>query len=91
MRTKGTMKQIVKQFLLCTLTVAMILTIAPIHAEAKTVALHTVYSQKQISDRIGVIRDYYYNKPKQLRVTKQKIYLNTNKGHIYLMYLRLFL
>lgn len=78
MRTKGTMKQIVKRFLLCTLTFAMILTIAPIHAEAKTVALHTVYSQKQISNRIGVIRDYYYNKPKQLRVTNQKIYLNTS-------------
>ena len=71
------MKQTMKRLLACILVVAMFLTIAPIDAEAKTNALHTVFSQKQVNDRIGVIRDYYYNKPKQLTVRKQKVRLNS--------------
>lgn len=69
------MKQMMKRVLACTLAIVMLLTIAPIHAEAKTVALHKVYSQKQINDRIGVIRDYYYNKQKQLDTKTQKVFL----------------
>ena len=71
------MKQTMKRLLACTLAVAMLLSIAPIRAGAKTNVLHTVFSQKQVNDRIDVIRNYYYNKPKQLTVRQQKVRLNS--------------
>ena len=71
------MKQTMKRLLACTLAVVMLLTIAPIRAGAKTNASHAVFSQKQVNDRIKVIRNYYYNKPKQLTVRKQKVRLNS--------------
>lgn len=53
----------------------MFVALIPTHAEAKTSALHTVFSEKQINERIREIRDYYYNKPKQLTIKKQKVVL----------------
>ena len=71
------MKQTMKKLYICTLAVMMLVTMMPICTQAKTAALHTVFSQKQVNDRISEIRDYYYNKPKQLTIKKQKIRLDS--------------
>ena len=69
------MKQTMKRWLAYILAVAMIVALVPTRTEAKTCAQHTVFSKKQINERISTIRDYYYNKPKQLTIKKQNVSL----------------
>ena len=52
------MKQTMKKLYICTLAVMMLVTMMPICTQAKTAALHTVFSQKQVNDRISEIQDY---------------------------------
>ena len=53
-------------------------------SSAKKVARHTVFSQKQVNQRIKKIREYYYQKPEQLHVRKRSIWLNSD--HINMEY-----
>lgn len=58
------------------LVVIMILPLLkPALVQAKTVAKHTVFSEKQVEKRISKIQDFYYNKKDQLRIRNQKICL----------------
>lgn len=69
------MKQTMKRWLVYILAVAMIVALVPTRTEAKTCAQHTVFTKKQINERISTIRDFYYNKPKQLAIKKQNVSL----------------
>lgn len=42
-------------------------------AQNKNIAGYTIFTEKQINNRIKVIRDYYYNKANKLTVRKRKI------------------
>lgn len=42
-------------------------------AKSKNIAGHTIFSNNQINKRLKVIKNYYYNKPKQLKIRKRKI------------------
>lgn len=47
---------------------------------AKTVNYHTIFSKKTVNSRLEKIRDYYYNKPKQLTTKSQKVIVDGSTG-----------
>ena len=57
------------------LAFVMMISIAPSSVQAKTIAGHTVFSKKQVENRISKIQDYYYNRNEQLKIRNQKISL----------------
>ena len=69
-----------KIFLTALLSIMMILPHDPVSIQAKTTAGHTVFSKKEVENRIKKIQDYYYNKKKSLKIRNQNICLSSGKN-----------